>query len=683
VEKEPPISERTSAAGPAAGPSTHRHLAYAAAGLVLIVLAAYAPSLSGEFVHLDDYQYVVDNQLVLQPGWTSVKRFFTEVTTPSTVDGYYQPLTMISLMVDTYLAGGRALDGSSVAMGAGPRAVDPFMYHLTNVLLHAATCVLLVLMLRSIVGGLAVPLLAVLLFAVHPAQVESVAWISQRKTVLSSLLAVGCLACYLQYGMRRTRLQAVPRVGTSGSRPPPSSEASGISPSRTWPWWWLAASVLLYVAGCLAKPTVVLLPLMLPLLDFWPLRRRPLSALAEKLPFIVFMLAAAPAAWVSQASSTAQLLAPNLSLPGVLAQLFGLMCHNLMAYLGNIFWPMSLSPYRPVPVDLSPGNPAILLSVLGSVVFAAVCLGAYRRSKPLLVGGVAFVVLLAPTLGAVRFAETCVADRFLYLPTIFLLLPLVAMISHIGRLLPRRALLIQACIGLFAVPLVILTRAQQGIWHDSHALWAHVVRSAPNLAKGHAQLAKQQLESGAFEQALTNARRALEIEPENAGYLHVLGRALVRTGQAEAAVAAIQQAIAKGLGPIEPLARVSLAEALLISGDADGARAECEQAIALGRGDLSTYKMMGEAAFRFGKMYAEAAEYFRRALERDPDDTTIRWNLGAALEYCGRDAEALAQYEQVIETCTRQGIRVPEHLEEAMRKVRQRLDQATTSPDQR
>ncbi len=683
MEKEPPISERTPAAGPAAGPSTHRHSAYAAAGLVLIVLIAYAPSLSGEFVLLDDYQYVVDNQLVLQPSCNSVRRFFAEVTTPSTVDGYYQPLTMISLMVDAYLAGGRALDGASEAMAPGLRAVDPFMFHLTNVLLHAASCVLLMLMLRSIVGGLAVPLLVVLLFAVHPAQVESVAWISQRKTVLSALLAIGCLACYLQYGMRKSKRLAVPTAGTSSSRPPSSGAASGISPSRTGPWPWLAASVLLYVAGCLAKPTVVLLPLMLPLLDFWPLRRRPLSALAEKLPFVAFMLVSAWMAWVSQASSTARLLTPNLSLPGVLAQIFGLMCHNFVAYLGNIFWPMSLSPYRPVPVDLSLANPAILRSVVGSLVFGAVCLAAYRRSKPLLVGGVAFVVLLAPALGAVRFTETCVADRFLYLPAVFLLLPLVALITHIGRLLPRRALLIQGCIGAFAIPLFILTQAQQGIWHDSLALWSHVVHSAPNLAKGHAQLAKQQMESGAFEQSLTHARRALEIEPQNAGYGHVLGRALVRTGHAEAAVEAIRQAIAGGLGPIEPMARVSLAEALLISGDGDGARAECEQAIALGRGELSTYEMMGEAAFRFGKMYAEAAEYYRRALESDPDDTTIRWNLGAALEYCGRDDEALAQYERVIEICNRQGVQVPEHLQEAANAVRQRLEQPSGMPDQR
>jgi Flp pilus assembly protein TadD len=488
-----------------------------------------------------------------------------------------------------------------------------------------------------------------LVFAVHPVQVESVAWISQRKTVLSSLLAVGSILCYLRSGgMRRTR--------------------------------WLAASLALYAVGGLAKPTVVLLPLVLPLMDVWPLRRRLKGGLLEKLPFFICMLVMARVAFVSQASSPARLLAPTLSSAGVAAKTVGLACYNLMLYVGNLVWPMSLSPYRAIPRDPSFGSVEILLSVFGTIALAAVCLGAYRRSKALFAGMASFVILLLPALGTFRFVETCVADRFLYLPVVFLTLPLAVLLRRIEQRVPHRVALVRVCIVLFFVPLVILMRAQQGVWHDSRALWTHVAKTVPNLAKGHAQLAKQQLESGAFEQALSHARRALEIEPENAGYLHVLGRSLVRTGRPEEAVPVIEQAIAGGLGPIEPLAHVSLAEALLATGDAAGARATCERAIGMGRGQVGTYTMMGDAAMQFARNYEAAADYYRLVLKHQPDNATIRWNLGTALEYCGLDAEALEEYKQVLAVCARQGVRPPEAVLWAVQKVQRRLSQRTTQP---
>ncbi|MBN2563958.1 MAG: tetratricopeptide repeat protein [Phycisphaerae bacterium] len=631
-------------------PVGRSRLVYASAGLIVLVLIAYAPTLSSEFVRLDDYQYVVDNRLVREPSWTGVGRFFAEVRRPSTVEGYYQPLTMASLMLDTYLA--RVID----ACVPGGQDLDPaFAYHLTNVLLHAAACVLLMFLVRATVGGgVAVPLLVALLFAVHPVQVESVSWISQRKTVLSTLLAVGCIVCYLKRG----------RGGGLG---------------------WLMASVLLYVASGLAKPTVMLLPLVLPLLDIWPLRRRgrwAATMLLEKMPFVVCMAPMAWLAWTSQAASSAQLMAPSLSSFGVLAKSAGLTCYNLMLYLGTIFWPMTLSPYRDLPADLSLGDPAILLSVIGSIGLIVVCLGAYRWSKPLFVGGVAFLIMLSPALGAVRFAETCVADRFVYLPGLFLLLPLAGVIGRIETRMPARVTLVRACVGLFAVPLLILMRPQQGVWRDSHALWAHIVTTAPNLAKGHAQFAAAEMEAGAFGSALRHARRAVEINPQNAGYQHVLGRALVRSGRANEAVGVIRQAITMGLGPIEPLARVSLAEALIATGDVAGARASCERAIAMGRGAVSTYAMLGDAALRFAGNCTAAAEYYRLALERKPDDVAVRWNLGTALVACGLNAEALDEYEQVITMYRRRGLPTAE-LEAAAEMTRRRLDQATSAPGER
>ena len=156
----------------------------AALTLLLVVLLAYWPTLSASFVRLDDYQYVVHNESVTHPSWANASKFVTEVSKPSTVAGYYHPLTMLSLMLDTAICG-----------EGGP---DPFVYHLTNTILHAIACVLFMFFVRRVVGGVGIPLLIAILFAVHPVQAESIAWISQRKTVLATVFALASLACYLQ-----------------------------------------------------------------------------------------------------------------------------------------------------------------------------------------------------------------------------------------------------------------------------------------------------------------------------------------------------------------------------------------------------------------------------------------------------------------------------------------------------
>ena len=153
----------------------------------------------------------------------------------------------------------------------------------------------------------------------------------------------------------------------------------------------------------------------------------------------------------------------------------------------------------------------------------------------------------------------------------------------------------------------------------------------------------------------------------------MLGRALVRTGHAADAVPVLRKAIVSGLGPVEPLAHLSLAEALLVAGDATTARAECARAIAMGRGTSSTYMMMGDAAMQFARDYAAAAEYFALALDHEPANLTLRWNYGTALQYCGRDAEALREYEQVIAVYRQRGLPT-DRLDSAAAVLRDRLE---------
>jgi len=620
---------------PAAPASGRRTIVLASAGLFIATILVYLPTLTASFITLDDYQYVVDNTLVRQPSWQGVRRFFEEVKEPSTVAGYYQPLTMLSLMADAWLG--------------GENNGDPRIYHATNILLHAINAVLVLWIMWMLAGGsssradrragIAAPLIVAIFFSLHPVQVESVAWISQRKTVLASLFAFCSLIAYLHYGR--------------------SCDAAGHAGKRRY----LIAAGLCYLLGGLAKPTIMLLPLAFILLDIWPLKRRWLRALPEKLPLLALMLLMAYVAWTSQVAAVG-LGMPKLSASHVLRWV-GLLSYNLVLYLGNLVWPMYLSPYRAIPQDLSFGNPAILMATLLAAAFAASVVTAWRWSRPYFAGTLGFVVLLLPALGGVQFAASCVADRFIYLPLVFLLMPLVVLIRRLDVLLPRRAGIARIGIACFAVPMVILTRAQQEVWHDSRPFWFHVQKSVPTLAKANRHVAGFYHEDGDFKKCRYYAELAVKAEPQNAQALHMLGRALTRTGQPEKAVEVIREALKIGLGEKDSWGRVSLAEAYLVLGDADRAAASLAKADDHVRNSGKALAMLGDVCLRYAHNCAQAIDYYHKALQREPDKFETRHSLAEALIACHRDREALSQYDEIIKRARKRRLRYPKVEREA------------------
>jgi hypothetical protein len=234
--------------------------------VLAVVLAAHWPALSSQAITFDDGQYLVDNRLVQDPSWRSVRRFFTEVLRPSSVKGYYQPLTMTSLMVD-YALGGRPTD------------LTPF--HRTNLALHALTTILSIVLLWQLFGNAWVAAALGLLFGVHPLTIEPVAWVGERKTLLAAGFSLLCLVCYVAWTRRRGRA--------------------------------LGGLVLLtYGLALLAKPTSTLLPGVLLLLDAWPLRRLGWRAVGEKVPLLLLGAAAASVTYLSQ-RNTAGVLTPGES----------------------------------------------------------------------------------------------------------------------------------------------------------------------------------------------------------------------------------------------------------------------------------------------------------------------------------------------------------------------------------
>jgi tetratricopeptide (TPR) repeat protein len=303
----------------------------------------------------------------------------------------------------------------------------------------------------------------------------------------------------------------------------------------------------------------------------------------------------------------------------------------------------------------------------------------WRRSKPLFVGLTAFAILLLPAMGPVRFMSSCVADRFLYFPLVFLLLPLAVLIRRLEILSPARPHLIHAAAGVFALPMLVLMYGQQQVWRDSKTLWSHVADRVPNFAKAHGNLAFLYLEEGHYESALASARRTLEIEPDQGVALHLMGRALTRLGRPREAVEPISRALKIGMGPNEASAWSALSEAHASIGDMNAAKADCERAIALGADAAAAYIVAGDAALRFGKRYDAAVECYRESLQRDPLNTVVRWNLGTALAALGKSREALTEYEQVIAIYREKKLDSLQ-LEPVAAKLRERLTGATTRP---
>ncbi len=570
--------------------------------LIAGTIALYRPSLSSPFVQLDDYMYVIDNDAVRIPSWESVRRICGEVLSPTTVDGYYQPLSMLSLMGDAWLAGG---DGR-----------DPFPYHLTNILWHALNGVLVFLLFRMLVGGTLAPIAIAVIFLVHPAQVESVSWISQRKSVMATFFSLASLMAYLEYG--RTR-----RVS-----------------------WFIGCWLAMLLAN-LAKPTAMPLPLVLILLDVWPLKRSWIRALPEKLAFLPLIIGAAYVSWVSQ-STTAMLGAPKFGSFEMFAKWVGLLCYNLATYLGNLVWPFYLSPYREIPRDLSWMNPEIGASaalILGLVV---IWILAFKRSKSFFVGSTAFILTLSPAMGGVHFASTCVGDRFLYLPMIFLLFPLAVLFSRWEARVANRRGSAFAAVGLVVVGLAFLTHHQQSVWGSSRNLWFHIHKSAPSLPKADYNVALYLLDDGRYAESLALAREVIAVEPGNAQYHLLVGRCSTRLNRAEEAGAAIERAIQLGLGDQTGFGWLSLAEVRIVTGDIAGARACAQRAAESGwtRGD--TYAEVGDIARRIADNCDAAIEFHRLAVEFEPEDLELRYGLAQTLRECGHTREAIVEYEDFM-----------------------------------
>jgi len=511
----------------------------APATVFIVALAIFSRSLGNQFLPFDDALYVTENPWI-QQGLTpaSIAWAFT-----SGQGANWFPLSRISHMLDVEWFG-----------------ADPRGHHATSIVLHAINSVLVYFLCLRLSARRVASTVVALLFAIHPLHVESVAWISSRKDLLSALFWILGLFAYLRYVKR---------------------------PSRRG----YAAVAAAFVLSFMSKPVAVTFPLILLLLDYWPLarfqggggaigRRQALMLVTEKLPLIVLLAVFSGVTYLVQRSGGAM---DDLG-PVSLGARINNALSSTVGYVAHTLWPVGLYIPYPHPGESRPlWQGAVSAAFLGALTMMFVLL---RRTRPLLlIGWLWFVLISLPTLGLVQVGYQAMADRYMYLPLLGLLVIAVQLGADLVRALPHRRRVAAAMFGLIAGSLGVLTWAQQAYWRDGNALFEHALAVRPDNVPARVQLAVVHLMAGEAADAERHLRLALDNDPDSAQAWSNLGSALRMQGRKRDAEGAFRRAL-----DIEPEAYApALNLAALIGGS--GRRAE---AIAILEGIVHSREETGE-----------------------------------------------------------------------------------------
>ena len=545
------------------------------AGLVLLTLIAYWPVAHHDFINLDDDDYLTKNKVV-QQGWAPQGLAWAFTTT---TQSHWHPLTWLSHMTDVQLFG-----------------MQPGRHHLVSLFFHLANACLLFLIFTRMTGDLYPSALVAALFALHPVNVETVAWISTRKDVLSTFFCLLALWSYLGY---------IARTGLSR---------------------YILVALLLLLA-LLAKSMAVTLPAVLLLLDYWPLGRAfgPGSVpthqtgsapntrtgisrlILEKIPlFLVVGLFTVLTIVVIQQRTT-----PN---PG-LERLVPWASDTLNAfvfyikYLGMVLWPAHLAiPYPkpgPPPVWEAAAAVIVFLALTGAVLWQA------RRRPYLPVGWLWFIITLAPVIGVVPTGPHSMADRYLYFPGVGLFVIISWGVADLAALVKKRNMILGAMVLAVVIALVPWTRYQLSFWPDSLTLFTHTI----------------------------------EVYPDQAGAYNALGEALDSQGRTQEAQAYFTEAVRRA--PQDVKANYNYGLTLARQKKYQEAQAQYEKTLTMAPNHAPTLTNLGMILYMQGRT-EEAEELYLRALKTTPDFVQAHINLGAALARLGRMDECLEHLETAV-----------------------------------
>jgi tetratricopeptide (TPR) repeat protein len=543
--------------------------------LAAITFAVFGQTLTHEFIYYDDDDYVFENPVVAQ-GLT----FKGIVWAFSCHANNWHPLTWLSHMLDCQLYG-----------------LHPGGHHLTNVLLHTMTVIALFLVLRQMTGALWRSAFVAAVFAIHPLRVESVAWVAERKDVLSGLFFMLTIGAYVRYADECKAQSAKCKV-------------------------FYGLCIVLFALGLMAKPMLVTLPLVLLLLDYWPLQRAESAGklVLEKLPLLALSAISCALTLLAQTGAIQSTETVSLLLR------FGNALVSSMVYLGQMVWPAGLALFYPYPQN---GLPAWEVATAGTLLAGlSVVAWKERRTQPwLLMGWVWYLVMLLPVAGILQVGAQARADRYTYLPQIGLYVAVTWLVAEWGagwlRHGPCRVALGSLMTGIIAL-LMVCAWKQAAYWNNSETLWTRSLACTTGNSVAHLYFGTALLKKGRVDEAITQYQQTLHIKPDYA-YAHFnLGIALSQKGRVEEAIAQYQQALR--INPNNAEAHINLGHALLHKGDVDEAITQYQEALQITPDDEIAHVSLGVILAQTGRA-GEAIAHLQKALQLEPANAGFQNNL--------------------------------------------------------
>jgi tetratricopeptide (TPR) repeat protein len=571
--------------------------------LIGLIVVVFWPVGTFDYVNYDDGDYASANPHV-QSGLSRANLIWAFTSGHAS---NWHPLTWLSHQLD--------------CQWFGPR---PGPQHLVNVAFHAFNAVLLLLVLQRMTGALWRSALVAALFALHPLRVESVAWISERKDVLSGLFFLLTLGAYCKYVRSRSEM-------ASGERKP---------------WFWYGLALLCFGLGLMSKPMLVTTPFLLLLLDYWPfgrwsLDRAGLSALVrltiEKAPFLMLAVVSSVITFVVQRRGGA--VSTVLSVQARVANALV----SYVRYIGKTICPVNLSVLYP-----HPGHWA-LWQVLGAatllLVISLMVLIQARRRPYLLVGWLWFLGALIPVIGLVQVGIQSMADRYTYVPGIGLLILGIwgvaeAVQSRVGAEKPAAV-----AASLLVLGCACASRNQVRFWHDSQTLFQRAVDVTSDNYLAYNNLGYYLSGKGDVARAKEYYQKSLAISPLYSDALNNLGFALAGEGKYAQALPLYEAALRTS--PNQPEIHNNLGNALSELGHLNEAVQEYLTALRLQPDHAEAHNNLGIALAMQGKL-DEAQTHFRAAIEAKPGYASAHSNLGNALAVQHKLAEATTEYEQSL-----------------------------------
>jgi Flp pilus assembly protein TadD len=568
--------------------------------LVVATLALYNPVNRHPFVNYDDDRYITENPHVHNGlTWRTITWAFT-----ATEQGNWHPLTWLSHALDYQLF-----------------HQNPAGHHFTSLLIHAANAVLLFLFLMYATRRLGPSLFVAALFALHPINVESVAWVAERKNVLCTFFFFATLIAYCWY-------------------------------ARQPDWRRYLVFAGLFLLGLMSKPMVITLPFVLLLLDYWPLGRirgghadataAPLSKLVvEKLPLIALSAASAVITMQAQRAGGAMRSTAQFSLAVRLEN--AVMAYAM--YLWKMIWPSHLSPIYPHPGDSLAGW-QVGTSALVLLAVTAVALK-FRARRYLLTGWLWFLGTLVPVIGLVQVGDQAMADRYAYIPLVGIFIMIAWGIADLAdskqiglvvRVIPA------ACVLL---ALSFATNRQLGYWSSNYDLWTHAVAVTGRNFIAQDNLGGALLWLGKTDEAYLHFQAAAEINPLDPMSRSNLGAYLQEHGHMAEAIEKYNRVITLTSDPgLLAATYANLGAAYRKLGEDEKARTSYDQALQLNPNQYNAYLGLGELLEKQSRL-DDAISNYSKAVELRPTDTGFLL-LGRALERTGRRSEALAAYQAAL-----------------------------------